>query len=121
LIDRFYIEQRKNTYLKKMEAVLAYAGHHKCRSCMLLSYFHETDTHKCGVCDVCLQEKKQKNADHYHDLIVNNIIQLLNTAPLDLNQLVTAIKTGTKTERLHIIRQLMDAGQIKTNGDKYYL
>ena len=59
-INKAAIDQRKATYRKKMEAVFSYAEHKKCRSQMLLAYFDETDAEKCGVCDVCLDEKRQK-------------------------------------------------------------
>ena len=57
IINKRYIENRKTVYRNKMEAVFAYAEHKKCRSQMLLAYFDETAP-KCGVCDVCLEDKR---------------------------------------------------------------
>src|SRR5476651_596265 len=92
-INRVYIEQRKETYLKKMEAVFAYATHKKCRSQMLLAYFDEPNAVKCGICDVCLEEKRQKNAAEIGDDITTEIAEVLSNAPLSLDHLVTSLKT----------------------------
>jgi ATP-dependent DNA helicase RecQ len=117
-INKAAIEQRKVTYLKKMEAVFAYATHKKCRSQMLLSYFDELNAEKCGVCDICLEEKRQKNSSEIFDDITNEIVQLLNTSSLDLSTLVTSTNIGTEKEKIDTIRVLLDAGKIKFAGDK---
>ncbi len=120
-IDKHYIEQRKATYIKKMEAVFAYCTHKQCRSQLLLTYFDEPNSNKCGICDVCLEEKRKRNAAEVFDDITNEIAQLLSIAPLELDHLITSIKSGIEKERLDTIRLLLDAGKIKFNGEKYYL
>jgi ATP-dependent DNA helicase RecQ len=120
-INRQYIAQRKANYLNNMEAVFTYCARSQCRSQQLLAYFDETDADKCGVCDVCLEEKRRLNTNDIQNDITTEIAQLLSNAPLDLDELVRAVKTGTDKERLKVIRLLLDAGKIKANGDKYYL
>ncbi|MEO8884505.1 MAG: ATP-dependent DNA helicase RecQ [Mucilaginibacter sp.] len=120
-INKAYIEERKATYLKKMEAVFAYSLHKKCRSQMLLAYFDEPGAHKCGICDVCLEEKRQKNAAEIGDNITNELVQLLSSTPMDIDALVTSLKSGDEKEKIATIRLLLDAGKLKFNGDKYYL
>ncbi|WP_317129801.1 RecQ family ATP-dependent DNA helicase [Mucilaginibacter corticis] len=120
-INKQYIEQRKQTYRKKIEAVFAYCTHKICRSQLLLSYFDEPKANKCGICDVCLEEKRAQNAVDVTDDITTEIAQLLSEAPLDISDLVSAIKNGVEKERLDTIRLLLDAGKIKFNGEKYYL
>lgn len=120
-VNTAYIEERKAIYRRKMEAVLAYASHKQCRSQLLLAYFDEPGADKCGVCDVCLEEKRKHSAADIRDEITNDIVQLLGGAPVDLDTLVSAIKSGTEKEALDTIRQLLDAGKIRFNGEKYYL
>ena len=88
---------------------------------MLLAYFDEANAHKCGVCDVCLEEKRQKNAAEIGDDITNELVQVLSATPMDIDVLVNAVKTGTEKERINTIRLLLDAGKLKFNGEKYYL
>lgn len=120
-INKKYIEERKETYRQKMEAVFAYATAKKCRSQMLLAYFDETNARKCGVCDICLEEKRQKNADEIFDNITHEIVQFLGIATPDIGMLVNTINVGTEKEKMETIRLLLDAGKIKTDGEKYYL
>jgi ATP-dependent DNA helicase RecQ len=120
-INKDYIAQRKETYRQKMEAVFAYAIHKKCRSQMLLAYFDEPNAHKCGICDVCLDEKRLKNADEIFDNITNEIVQQLSISSPDIGTLITSLSIGTEKEKMETIRLLLDAGKIKTDGDKYYL
>jgi len=120
-IDRHYLETRKAVYQKKLEAMLNYCETDRCRSQQLLAYFNEPNAPKCGVCDVCLREKRKQNVGQMEGLITNEVLQLLSTAPLSLEQLVTALKNGKSAERINVIRQLLDSGRVKTNGDKYYL
>ncbi|MBS7563188.1 RecQ family ATP-dependent DNA helicase [Mucilaginibacter sp. Bleaf8] len=121
ILDKRYLENRKSVYQQKMEAMLTYACQQQCRSQMLLAYFGETGAPKCGVCDVCLQEKRQKNAAQLNENIAEEIMELLNQEPVSLDQLVTSLKHGQKSERLTVIRMLLDSGRIKTSGDKFYV
>jgi len=117
-INKKAIDERKATYRRKMEAVFAYATHKKCRSQMLLSYFDEHNAEKCGVCDICLEEKRQKNASEIFDDITNELVQLLASTPMDIGALVTSTMIGTEKEKIDAVRQLLDAGKIKFSGGK---
>ncbi|OOQ56844.1 RecQ family ATP-dependent DNA helicase [Mucilaginibacter pedocola] len=120
-IDKADIDNRKATYRQKMEAVFAYAEHKRCRSQMLLAYFDEQNAPKCGSCDVCLAEKRRKNASEIFENITNEIVQLLSTDNYTITELITAIKPGNEKEKIETIRLLLDAGKIKTDGERYYL
>ena len=117
-INKAAIDQRKATHRKKMEAVFAYSTHKKCRSQMLLAYFDELNADKCGICDICLEEKRQRNASEIFDDITSEIFQLLSTASFDLASLVTSTNIGTEKEKIDAIRLLLDAGKIKFAGEK---
>lgn len=121
IINKRYIDQRKATYRAKMEAVFAYAEHRKCRSRMLLAYFDEDNAPKCGICDVCLDEKRQRSLAETMDDITAEIVQLLSSGDMDTDHLVTRVRTGTEKDRIETIRLLLDAGKIRTDGEKYYL
>ena len=120
-INKRLIEERKANYRKKIEAVFAYSLHKRCRSQMLLAYFDESNAPKCGICDICLSEKRQRNAAEIGDVITNEIAELLSISSLDIGGLVTTLKSGTEKERIETIRLLLDAGKIKTDGQLYYL
>jgi ATP-dependent DNA helicase RecQ len=108
VINKRYIEERKAIYLKKLEAVFAYAEHKKCRSRMLLAYFDEDNADKCGICDVCLEEKRQRNLAETTDNITDEIAHLLSVDTLTIDGLMSSLKSGTEKDRIETIRLLLD-------------
>ena len=121
MIDKRYIEQRKQVFKQKMDAVFHYAETERCRSQMLLNYFDESNARKCGVCDVCLAEKRAENSHDIGDRVTNEIVRWLTVDSLSLDDLVNAITVGTEKERIEIIRNLLDAGKIKMDGERFHL
>ena len=119
--DVKYIELRKKIQAEQISAVLSYAATPVCRSIQLLAYFDEPNADKCGVCDICLAEKKNEDRAELTDKIDFEIATLLQTINRTLDELVTEIKTGSDQEKLNQIRLLLDAGKIKTDGKNYYL
>jgi ATP-dependent DNA helicase RecQ len=120
-IDVKYVKLRKKILTDQINAVLAYTASAVCRSKQLLAYFDEPDAEKCWVCDICLAEKKAEESDLLSDKIDFEIITLLQSKPYELLDLVPALKSGTETEILSRISELLDAGKIKTDGKNYYL
>ncbi|MET1054799.1 MAG: RecQ family ATP-dependent DNA helicase [Pedobacter sp.] len=119
--DVKYIELRRKVQAEQITAVLSYAGTAVCRSIQLLAYFDEPNADKCGVCDVCLAEKKVVELAELTDKIDFEIATLLQTGIQSLDELVQEIKAGSDQEKLSRIRELLDAGKIKTDGKNYYL
>ena len=119
--DVKYIELRKKIQAEQISAVLSYAATSVCRSIQLLAYFDEPNAGRCGVCDICLAEKKSEDRAELTDKIDFEIATLLQTINRTLDELVTEIKTGSDQEKLNQIRLLLDAGKIKTDGKNYYL
>ena len=120
-IDHKYIQQRKEIMQKQVRAVLDYAEAHQCRSNSLLQYFDELRTDKCGVCDVCIEERKQRSQHDLQDEIMAEIIELLASNHFTIDQIISSLKQGNENERIEVFRNLLDAGKIKTDGERYYL
>jgi ATP-dependent DNA helicase RecQ len=75
----------------------------------------------CGVCDVCIANKKLTKNDGLTDEIIKAVLNELSKNPLHLDQLIEAITSGNVDERLKVVRILLDAGKINVNGEFYYL
>ena len=53
-------EERLAQFRQRIKAVIEYATNESvCRSRQLLRYFGETNSHNCGLCDVCLNHRKE--------------------------------------------------------------
>ena len=121
IIDRKFLEDRKQVFHQKMEAVFTYAESRQCRSRMLLAYLDEPAALICGHCDVCLENKRLEKASEIFDRITQETIDRLSIQSSSVEDLIGSIKTGREKEKLQTIRRLLDAGEIKSDGEKYYL
>jgi len=121
LIDRRYHSDRYQVHKSQIEAIINYAVNNKCRSQQLLNYFNEAHAPICGVCDICLENKKASKKVGITDEIVKSILNELSKKPLHLNELIESLHNGNDNEKLTIIRMLLDSGTIKVNGEYYYL
>lgn len=120
-IDTKYIAERKQIMTTQVKAVIEYTETKKCRSQMLLAYFDEPDAPKCGVCDVCLGEKREAGNSDTFEVITYEVIQQLSSQHLTLEELISSLHTGNEKERLAALRNLLDAGKVKTDGSRYYI
>ena len=121
LIDRKYLADRYQVHKSQIEAVINYAESFQCRSQQLLSYFDEADAPECGVCDICLENKRKKRQESITDEIIKELLDVLSNHPMMLSDLVNSIKNGNEKEKLKVIRMLLDASTIKANGEYYYV
>lgn len=120
-IDHRYLKERKEIMQEQVTSVIAYANSDRCRSQSLLEYFDDHSTDKCGVCDVCLEEKRKEKEIYLEDNITNEILSILSEKPLSLDDLIASIAAGNEKERVETLRNLLDAGKVKTDGANYYL
>ncbi len=71
-------DDRKEQFTKRIEAVIAYANNQdQCRSRQLLAYFDEQRTTDCGMCDVCIDHKRQQNSEQRVHVEKEKIMQIL--------------------------------------------
>lgn len=68
IIPRAVYEDRKEQYIKRVEAVITYATNDNvCRSRHLLRYFGEKNSHDCDICDVCVNSRQRSLGNHDAD------------------------------------------------------
>ncbi len=87
-LDRNRYRFLKERFLKKLEAMLTYAGSDtKCRSQQLLEYFGEADSARCGKCDVCIKRNELDMSRQEFDSILSEIKSALGKQALLPNDL----------------------------------
>lgn len=118
-INRTYYNDRKNNYRRKMEAILAYAEKEVCRNITLLSYFDEINAKKCGVCDVCLREKK--NIIYITTQLQNQIVELLKKGAIEIDKIIALLKLGNDEDKISALRTLLDADVVIKTEEVYKL
>ena len=102
---------RKRDYLQRIEAMIHYAASgHKCRSQLLLQYFGETESVRCGKCDVCL-ERNELNISKYEFDTVSEQIKKVLTVSCFYEELLARIE-GKPENVVKIIRWLLENEKI---------
>ena len=86
-----------------------------CRSIQLLHYFDELSTKKCGICDVCLNEKQilNINSDVVFNLLKDNI-------PLTVDQICRQLNQK-EANILILLRELLSEEKISFTNNKYFI
>jgi ATP-dependent DNA helicase RecQ len=108
LISADNYKKRKESYTGRLNAVLNYASKsNKCRSQVLLEYFGEKNSERCGQCDVCKhQEEAELNRSEF-DLVRDEIKSIINLEPATLDELID--KIPVKEDKIvHVIQWLLD-------------
>ncbi|HEY0669391.1 MAG TPA: helicase-related protein, partial [Sphingobacteriaceae bacterium] len=121
VINAGFIKQRFNIQQAQVNSVIAYATGNVCRNIQLLHYFNQADAFECGVCDVCLDKKRKQSQENIVWQITDDLVEILIANRLSLDDLVNKLPNGTEKEKIAVIRELLDAGKIKTDGGMYYL
>lgn len=121
-LSREVYEDRKESYIRRIEAMLEYADtDNKCRSRMLLHYFGEKNEHNCGQCDVCLSKHRSGLRQNTFSELADRICQLLSNAPLSAGELVAALGDAEETDLRQTLSYLLAEEQIRQEDGKLYL
>jgi len=114
-IDKQFILSRKKIFETQLRSMLDYASNRQiCRSKMILNYFGE-DGQRCGVCDICLELNKMGFSDLKFAELHDEVKQILSEKPSTFEEVYQQETKFSKENILHIIKWLMDNGQVIKN------
>ena len=114
-IDAQFIKIRKENALKKAKAMVEYLeSNTMCRTRMLQAYFGEITDKNCGVCDYCLNQKKNRN-----DLPLKEVEQVVFDGIDTMASIRLKIKTYRSEQIIQAIRVLIEDEKIKIANDKF--
>lgn len=109
----------KETAKKRIDAMLNYTiNQTKCRSKLLLEYFGETNTLRCGECNICIKRNKMNINDFEFNNTVHIIKPLLQEKPMKMEEVVKSVDIFTEEKTIEIIRWLIDKEKIDIMEDK---
>lgn len=113
-------EKRKEYEKNKLNRISDYISTKKtCRSKMLLHYFGEENSEKCGVCDVCVLEKRKNIKDKEFLRISNKIKEYLQKKEHSLEEICTLLPNTNEQEIINILNFLFDNDKVGKYGNKY--
>ncbi len=110
-ISKENYDDRKRDYLNRIEAMIHYASSsHKCRSQLLLQYFGETESVRCGKCDVCMA-RNELNVSKYEFDNISEQIKKVMVQPCFYEELLQKIE-GNSDNVVKIVRWLLENEKI---------
>lgn len=121
--DRLPLSRKKYEWLcenikARMKAMIGFIEDEKtCRSVHLLAYFGEKKAEKCGVCDVCLTEKKKSKLNTHLSNKSKELLNLLNEKPHDLDEMMNVMKISID-DLQDLLHFLEDSHQIISQPDQ---
>jgi len=110
LSQTYYFERKKEAALKLDKMIHYMTNESLCRSNALLEYFGDTTGQDCGICDVCLAQKRKSLSDDEYAQISNQVIRLLGEGKKDLRQLILEMPGFREEIVIGITRELIDDG-----------
>ncbi|MCI2228187.1 RecQ family ATP-dependent DNA helicase [Polaribacter sp. MSW13] len=118
-INRFLkeIKQFISQKNKKASDFITFIKNNKvCRSIQLLEYFDEHSNIKCGICDVCLSEKRKTKKD-----LSQEILDLLkNDKKMTSQEISYFLNTDEQGILIHL-RQLLSEDKLQINNQNKFL
>ncbi len=111
--------ERKSFAGQRVRAMKHYVtAENKCRSSILLEYFGEKDTERCGKCDICLERNKLDLSKLEFDQVVELIKPVLTKKEMSIKALVDSLKTNIPEKRIiKVIQWLIDNNKIRLNPE----
>ncbi|MBT3382301.1 MAG: RecQ family ATP-dependent DNA helicase [Prolixibacteraceae bacterium] len=110
-ISKENYDTRKLEFLNRINSVINYATNSTtCRSQILLKYFGETGSNRCGQCDVCTSMEKLEISTFEFDRISNLVKKILDT-PCTYEQLLFKLK-GNQEKMRQVVKWLLDNKKI---------
>lgn len=116
-LSKEFYEERENSALKRMQSVIDYVEAKKCRSQVLLSYFGERDSYRCGVCDRCRERNKLELSNLEFENVSEQIKNLLQKNPLYLDEVIQSIHNSREDKTIKVIQWLIDNSKITDRED----
>ncbi len=111
-IDKKEYDRRRDLHLSKMEAMKKYAEQdHQCRMQVIQEYFDEVTYATCGMCDVCIGNRRKENLTILKDY-EQQILYLLKQRPMTVEDLETAVDPTEKELFIEVVREMVDSAQI---------
>jgi ATP-dependent DNA helicase RecQ len=113
-------EERKKYEQEKLNKITNYIiDKDSCRSRLLLHYFGETESNKCGKCDYCINEKRQKIKESEYKEITNKLEIFLKDKELTIEEICVLMPNYNEHQLISIIQYLFDNEIVGKFGNKY--
>ena len=104
---------RKQLIQERFENMVGYSTQQtECRSVVIQRYFGDTEATPCGVCDICLEQRRRRKSDQNN--IAATIMHLLGKEPMTAREICREIKADPELIA-SVIEQMQHEGKISAS------
>ena len=108
--------KKKERSQSKIQSMETYVRADKtCRNRLITAYFGESDQANCGICDNCIQRKKEANGRAYPEGMEKErqlILNYLKNGAMSLQDLIECLRPLTQAEAAKMIQYCLEMGEI---------
>ena len=113
-LDFARIKIRRELTLEKATQMVGYAHQDQiCRTQFIQEYFGEQSDQVCGVCDLCISQRKSKVPESSEAGLKTRIMETLtHSSELSERDLFDQLRLPASEKNLQVLRNLVDHGQV---------
>lgn len=112
-----FLEQQNDIKIRQFESVVQYAlDKTHCKSQLISQYFGEENTTACGICSVCITQKKTEKSPIE---IAQSILNLLKNSAITSREIENSLEISSE-ETIFAIQLLLENGKIALNNQNQY-
>lgn len=108
---------RKERQWERVQSAIAYAESRLCRSRYCRAHRSSAPVADCGICDVCLDKKKQGLQTHEYQQLKQAIQAFLSAKPQPIEAVVRHFSSDQEANVLAALTYLMDEGYVEKDED----
>ncbi|WP_201983412.1 RecQ family ATP-dependent DNA helicase [Hymenobacter rubidus] len=116
-LDQVKMTAARDLARAKTTAVAQYLSGTRCRQILLLTYFDEADPARCGVCDICLAEKKAAQTTEQAPSLREPLLQHIRQAARSPRELLAAFPPKDAAAITAALREMVDRGELAYAAD----
>ncbi len=117
LIDHQKLAWRKQRAAERVERAIHYAETRQCRSQLLLSYFDEPESRRCGICDVCTGRNKSEVSTNTFEAYERKIKEVLLKEALPPEEVLKAFALKRHEMVAKVMGYLLDERKMLLQED----
>jgi ATP-dependent DNA helicase RecQ len=112
-IDRSRLEARRKLILDKVKSVTEFVQNtFRCRMQVVQDYFNETTYLTCGICDICIEKRKQENTRAF-DVLRDEVLTIMKNKAFTIEELEQQVSPEDKELFVDVVRELVDEGRLE--------
>ena len=103
------LEERRQLILSRMKAMAAFVTTDRCRMVQIQEYLDEHAIKTCGICDVCVNQRKKSDKRAF-DEMRKEVLNVLRDRPLSVEEVESYIAPNDHELFVDVVRDMVDDG-----------